>query len=84
VLGEFAGDDWTHRQLANEGNKCHPERNSTEVSLNGKLLKKLKETGYVTDKPRSSSSEVGKIVIVRIYCSSEKAVAVLGLLHYKH
>jgi hypothetical protein len=43
---------WAQRQVADEFNARHPERNPTTHSAVGKLMKKFKETGSVIDKPQ--------------------------------
>jgi hypothetical protein len=43
---------WTQRQVADEFNARHPERDQITHSAVGKLVKTFKETGSVVDKPR--------------------------------
>jgi transposase len=50
---------WAQRQVADEFNGRHPERNPITHSAVGKLVKKLKETGSVVDKPRVGRPSVG-------------------------
>jgi transposase len=51
---------WTQRQVADEFNARHPERNPKTHSARGKLVKKFKETGSVVDKPRVGRPSVGE------------------------
>jgi hypothetical protein len=51
---------WTQRQLADEFNARHPERNPITHSAVGKLVKKFKETESVVDKPRVGRPSVGE------------------------
>jgi transposase len=51
---------WTQRQVADEFNARYSERNPITHSAVGKLVKKLKETGSVVDKPRVGRPSVGK------------------------
>jgi transposase len=51
---------WTQRQVADEFNARHPERNTRTHSAVGKLVKKFKETGSVVDKPLHGRSSVGE------------------------
>jgi hypothetical protein len=51
---------WTQRQVANEFNDRHPERNTITHSAVEKLLKTFKETGSVVDKPRVGRPSVGE------------------------
>jgi hypothetical protein len=51
---------WTQRQVADEFNARHPERNPITHSAVGKLVQKLKETGSVVDKPRVTRPSVGE------------------------
>jgi hypothetical protein len=45
-------EGWTQRQVADEFNARHPERNPITQSAVEKLVKKFKETGSCVDKPR--------------------------------
>jgi transposase len=49
---------WTQRQVADEFNARHPERNPITHSAVGKLMKKFKETGSVVDKARVKTFEL--------------------------
>jgi transposase len=51
---------WTQRQVADEINARHPERNPITNSAVGKLVEKFKETGSVVDKPRVGRPSVGE------------------------
>jgi hypothetical protein len=51
---------WAQRQVANEFNARHPERNPITQSAVGKLVKKFKETGSVVDKSRVGRPSVGE------------------------
>jgi hypothetical protein len=50
---------WTQRQVADEFNARHPERNPITHSAVGNLVKKFKETGSVF-KPRVGRPSVGE------------------------
>jgi hypothetical protein len=50
---------WTQRQVADEFNARHPERNPITHSTVRKLVKKFKETGSVINKPRVGRPSVG-------------------------
>jgi transposase len=51
---------WTQRQVADEFNGRHPERNPITHNPVGKLVKKFKETGSAVDKPRVGRPSVGE------------------------
>jgi transposase len=51
---------WTQRQVGDEFNARHPERNPITHSAVRKLVKKFKETGSVVDKPRVGRPSVGE------------------------
>jgi transposase len=51
---------WTQRQVQDEFNDRHPERNPVTHSAVWKLVKKFKETGSVVDKPRVGCPSVGE------------------------
>jgi hypothetical protein len=51
---------WTQRQVADEFNVIHPERNPITHSAVGNLVKKFKETGSVVDKLRVGRPSVGE------------------------
>jgi hypothetical protein len=51
---------WPQRQVADEFNARHPERNSVAHSAVGKLMKKFKETGSVVEKTRVVRPSVGE------------------------
>lgn len=51
VLCRYKNDGRIYRQVANECNKNHPDRNPVAHNLVQELLKKFKETGPVACKP---------------------------------
>jgi transposase len=51
---------WTQRQVADEFNARHPERNRITHGAVGKLVNKFKETSSVDDKPRVGRPSVGE------------------------
>jgi hypothetical protein len=51
---------WTQRQVADEFNGRHPERNPITHSAVRKLVKKFKETGSVINKPPVGRPSVGE------------------------
>jgi transposase len=69
---------WTQRQVADEFNDRHPQRNPITHSAVGKLVKKFKETGSVVDKPRvgrpSLGEEVRIGVIAKFHASPQKSI----------
>jgi hypothetical protein len=51
---------WAQRQVADEFNARHPERNPITHSAVGKLVKKCKETGSVVDRPQVGRPSVSE------------------------
>jgi hypothetical protein len=57
---------WTQREVADEFNARHPERNPITHRAVGKLVKKFKATGSVVDKPRVGRPSVGEDIRTRV------------------
>ncbi|CAI9735851.1 RDH7 dehydrogenase [Octopus vulgaris] len=71
-------EGWTYRKIAEEFNLRHPYRHPIFFTAVGKLIKKVKETGSVLDKPRSGrpkkSDETKEAVMAKISASPKKSL----------
>jgi hypothetical protein len=57
---------WAQRQVADEFNARHHERNPITHSAVRKYVKKFKETGSVVDKPRVGRPSVGEDILTGV------------------
>jgi transposase len=71
-------EGWSQRQVAQEFNTRHPEKNPTTQSTIRKLVSKFKETGSVADKRRSGrppvAEEIREGVVAKFHASPRKSI----------
>jgi transposase len=71
-------DNWSHRNVAHEFNRRHPERNPVSHSAAVKLFNNFKESGSVADTPcsgrPSTSEEVRETVMAKLSARPKKSL----------